>query len=267
MAPLDNEGRRLEIDFFLGDLRRRIRNISTGTVGEFYYDNILNQPPLLNVLSRVDDYSPDEIVQSLTPILRQIERIDDVVLNYYKKETYDFYNPSQYEMISREIEVYKFELRRILNEYKDHLGIVANGHTDDTIQPPLANYKYQYFLVPGSDRQLKKFRDALDSYIDSISDQAFLNIFSGTETETTRKINWKRKQKNLCAYFIVELSRIMGFPKWDHIWLVASKYITFDGQRITSEFRTNYKPNKIGTLRGKSDIDRALEIFSSPPEP
>lgn len=266
MTPLDNEGRKLEIHFFLGDLRRRIRQITSGTVVEFYNDNVLNEPPILNLMLRIDDYSPEEIVRNLTPLLKQVENINEVIINHYTKELMDFFDLSPYEMISKEIEVYKDTLRRILSQYNAQLDRDVNDNSDAPIQLPSTKYKYKFFKNSGSDLQLRKFQNALDLFIDRIPDQTFLNIFSGTEDEAARKINWKGKQKNQCAYFIVELSRIMGFPNGDHIWLIASKYITFNGQRISTRFRTNYKPNKIDNLKDKTDIDNALKIFSSPPK-
>jgi hypothetical protein len=213
----------------------------------------------------IDDYSPNEITKNLQLLIDQLNKVSDKILDQYSREPGEFCIKSPYEMIYDEIEGYMIELRKILHHYSNQLSKFPVDQQTDLNRLPNANYKYQYFLSSGSDLQLKKFKELLSPFIDDIPDQTFLNIFSGSQSEAQRKINWNGKQRNLCAYFIVEISRIMGFPKGDHIWLTASKYLTFNGQKITTSFRTNYKPNKIHSLRSKSDIDKALKIFSLPP--
>lgn len=258
MAPFDGEYRWLDIHAILGGLRKRIYEISSGTATAKF-----DEGNMKNVNIYIHDYSPDDIIKNICPLKQQLEAITERTLNSYSKDTDDFGDESQFDSILHEVEYYKNELSAIIERYK---GDVPNSEKkDNNIKLPLSRYKYQYFKEAGSDKALLRFRDTLSEFIDPISNQAFLNIFSGEQDEVTRKINWKNKTKNLCAYFIVEISRIMGFPKGDHIWLVASKYITYNNQIITTRFRTNYKPNKIQTLKDKNGIDNALKIFSSSP--
>ncbi len=196
-----------DIHEVLGELRRRITELSIGDYSKGYRDE------LSTVNAYIEDYPPNKIILYLSPLLKQLKEIQEDVFQKVSDDPHEEINqlveqgievdPTQYrnetgesprDLMRKEVQNYISRIAFYIKNYRDFVTpVISVDTTDKTSKLNVLKYS-KYSTDPD---RLKDLHGDLSNYIYNISIRDFKIIFSGIEQLIKSPIDWRGNRREL----------------------------------------------------------------------
>lgn len=251
------EERPKDIHQVLGNLRRRIDELSRGDYSRGY----------INSLHGIEDdlykFHPTEIREAVSQLLPKLYNIPQTAFLKVSDDPHEEINllvdngvevdPMHY--INTEGESRRDLMRREIGDYISFLEALLKP------DEKLTTLKYLKLNRPGGRTKLEQFHITLikEKFIENIEYKDFEALFSGEAQDTFSPIYWKTTNESEFSYFVKELykrnfiknNKAKNYVDWD----VVQNCFMFKGSRINIEQVSHNTHNPANS----DDIDSILD--------